>query len=186
MVQIEIFDELDQRLSYVPRWAILRTIQKQSVAEHCFNVERIATQIAMMWFDMDDCTIISQLALHHDDEEAIIGDIPSPSKKYVTIQGIRDEKAPWHVYSSETDKQIVKLADTMEACWFLSMEEKMGNRYVRQHRENMYDRCLSYAKQHFDHDIVEKLENWLIHTKHAESEDYDSLIGSTTSSAGQM
>src|SRR5262245_21166955 len=127
----EVFDELDQRLGIVPRWVILRTIQKQSVAEHCFNVERIATQIALLWFgETERVTLISQLALHHDDDEAITGDIPTPAKARLMEEIIDDRDTPWYTLTSDRDKKIVKLADMMEAWWFLAMEYKMGNSYV--------------------------------------------------------
>jgi 5'-deoxynucleotidase YfbR-like HD superfamily hydrolase len=79
----DVFAELDSRLSVVTRWVVVNTIKDQSVAEHCFNVERIALRIAMQWFRIsrvETLYFISQVALHHDDDESITGDIPGPSK----------------------------------------------------------------------------------------------------------
>ena len=150
-----IFDELDQRLSIVPRWVVLRTIQRQSVAEHCFNVERIAVQIAMEWFriaNVKELHEISQLALHHDDEEAITGDIPSPAKEPKSEAEI-EEDLKFVAYA------IVKLADIMEAYWFLRMEIAMGNQYVAEHAFQTGQRALAYAERLGRR---EQMAEWLI------------------------
>jgi HD containing hydrolase-like enzyme len=162
---MEIFNELDQRLSIVPRWTVLRTIQKQSVAEHCFNVERIATQISIAWMliiDVEELNSISQLALHHDDEEAITGDIPSPAKERVEI-----EVKP-HIHY-----RIVKLADLMEAFWFLTMELNMGNTYVANHRFELSDKMYKFAKDNFDDDIISKLTQWVVTINIEKSRSYE-------------
>jgi len=129
---IEIFGELDMRLSVVPRWVVVPTLQNQSVAEHCFNVERIARRIAEHWFNIRDTERldrISQLALHHDDDEAITGDIPSPAKHILSEEWLDNRARLW--YNAPSPLQgIVKLADLMEMYRFLVMEVLMGNRYV--------------------------------------------------------
>src|SRR4029453_14249195 len=129
---IEIFSELDLRLSVVPRWTVVPTLQNHTVAEHCFNVERIARRIAEHWFgirDTDRLDRISQLALHHDDDEAITGDIPSPAKSVLSEDWIDSRSRLWYNAPSPL-RDIVKLADLMEMYRFLVMEVMMGNRYI--------------------------------------------------------
>jgi 5'-deoxynucleotidase YfbR-like HD superfamily hydrolase len=158
----DIFDELDQRMGIVPRWSILRTVQQQNVAMHCFNVERIAVQMALLWFDIDDgltMTQISQYALHHDDAEALTGDIPSTAKVYLK-EDYEDTSGIWH-NNNEQAKQIVKLADLMEAYWFLATETKMGNSYIFEHLVACRGKAREYAQEHFDHNIAALVEEWM-------------------------
>jgi len=166
-----IFNELEQRLSAVPRWVVLRTIQKQSVAEHCFNVERIATRIAEEWFGITKPKLlydISQYALHHDDEEAITGDIPGPTKRK-RFNGNTGEPAP----DFDGTYKIVKLADHMEAVWFLAMERAMGNRYVNIHYDNIVADAMNFCESNFGDEVQVNMREWLIETTHLRSESYD-------------
>jgi 5'-deoxynucleotidase YfbR-like HD superfamily hydrolase len=176
---------LDQRLSVVPRWVILPTIQKQSVAEHCFNVERIATRIALEWFEFGDeigakMGAISQWALHHDDDEALTGDIPSTAKGYITIDPKLAEtngittlaKKAYHTNDPEV-KHIVKLADLMESYWFLAREFQMGNKYIEVHRHEVFGRVQDYAHEHFDDKIAEHARQWMIRVRTEVSQRYD-------------
>jgi 5'-deoxynucleotidase YfbR-like HD superfamily hydrolase len=166
-----IFDELEQRLSVVPRWTILHTIQKQSVAEHCFNVERIALTIAEEWFNITDKLIlfsISQLALHHDDEEALTGDIPATAKKYIKV-----DMLPMYTNYTSEDYDIVKLADLMEAWWFLNQEFKMGNGYMLPHRARCREKAVEFAKEQFNEGIAQLVRYWVADQSNAESGDYD-------------
>lgn len=143
----EIFGELDARLSWVHRWVVVNTIKKQSVAEHCFNVERIATRIAEEWLEITDVVRlynISQLALHHDNDEAITGDLPSPSKWVLSEEWVDEHSGLWYNRDSP-EREIVKLADKMEAYWFLSMERKLGNQYIEGYLQEIHRKVLSAA-----------------------------------------
>lgn len=173
-----IFHELDYRLSVVPRWVILNTIQKQSVAEHCFNVERIARRIAVDWFDigqLETLDEISQWALNHDNEEAFVGDIPGPNKHMIKEEYLDRHHAAWYSEDSPI-YQIVKLADMLEAYWFLAMEIAMGNRYVCQHRDSMMQEMLNFAESNWQTiDVGKMVEEWAkeVTRYHRESRTYD-------------
>jgi len=145
-----LMHELDDRLSVVKRWGIVRTIQTQSVAEHCFNVQRICIKLAPYFgiVDFDSLFELSQAALHHDDDEAVTGDIPGPAKAHIhaTEKGVDVGATAWYDDASDEVKVIVKLADMLEACHFLSMELKLGNFYLRNHRVGLQKKI----QQHFD------------------------------------
>lgn len=150
-----IFSEMDHRLSIVKRWSIVHTIQQQSVAEHCFNVERIAIRLARDWFNFEDQTDlfkVSQYALHHDDFEAVSGDTPSTVKRYFDVERAEKEHAdiiPKYEKPHILIQHIVKMADRLEWYWFLSMEMALGNRYVEEYRTELYGIIHQFTIDHF-------------------------------------
>jgi hypothetical protein len=114
------------------------------VAEHCFNVERIARRVAEQWFSIRDTERldrISQLALHHDDDEALTGDIPSPAKHILSEEWLDSRARLWYNASSPL-RDIVKLADYMEMFRFLALEVTMGNRYVDGYLAEILDKVV--------------------------------------------
>jgi hypothetical protein len=158
----EVFTELDSRLSVVSRWVVVNTIKRQSVAEHCFNVERIARRIATEWIkihDPSELDLISQIALHHDDDEAMTGDIPAPFK-HVLSEKYLDSRA--HLWYNKTGPQhdLVKLADRMEAYWFLTMEAKLGNKYIADYRAELEAKTIDAAAK-FGEEVEELAQAWI-------------------------
>jgi 5'-deoxynucleotidase YfbR-like HD superfamily hydrolase len=147
-----LLNELDDRLSTIKRWGIVKTIQQQSVAEHCFNVQRICMRLAPL-FNIDHAVeqfILSQAALHHDNKEALTGDIPSTAKGYTTIgeNGVDTDPRGWYTGASDEIKAIVKLADMLEMFHFMAIEMKMGNRYIRNHKIRMQRAINKHIAKH--------------------------------------
>jgi 5'-deoxynucleotidase YfbR-like HD superfamily hydrolase len=177
-----IFGELDARLSMVQRWVVVNTIKKQSVAEHCFNVERIASRMARGWFgihNMEDLYKLSQIALHHDDDEAIYGDVPSPVKHILSETYLDGQRRLWYNDTGPL-AQIVKLADKMEAYQFLTMEYELGNRYISAYRLEIREKVLAAADKLYQRDAA---ETWLDQIDKIKGTTHDPTTGSPESSA---
>jgi hypothetical protein len=172
-----IFGELDARLSMVQRWVVVNTIKKQSVAEHCFNVERIARRIAMEWFGIhnkEDLDEISQIALHHDDDEAIYGDVPSPVKHILSETYLDSRRRLW--YNADGPLvHIVKLADKMEAYQFLTMESKLGNTYISEYLAEVQHKALRFSDTLA---MRTKLIGWLKQIDKIKGTTHDPTVGS--------
>ncbi len=121
-----MFDDKDiyyaRRLSHVPRWAVMPTVRRQSVAEHTFHVAMLAGWLVQFYpvppgvtqlqFEAD----VLYKSLAHDLNEAVTGDHPSPTKKADNLP-----MSDVHV--------VLKCADILEAICFIEEEARLGNRY---------------------------------------------------------
>lgn len=153
-----IISEFELRLSAVPRWVIVNTIQKQSVAEHSFNVAIIAPRIAINHFgvsqrDFETLYRITRYALLHDQYEAFTGDIPSPAKAALGIKenpSEFDTRVNEYEPASELIERVVKVADYIDAILFLSREMEMGNGSVRLIHMALYNRLASLMCDNYD------------------------------------
>lgn len=112
-IKLNIQDHL--RAGDVTRWHIVATARKQSLAEHQFNVAMIARAIGE---EMHlDIALITEIALFHDMDEVVIGDIPTPTKERLNKYNIK-----WPGPKTDThwpEVHVVKCADLIEAMWFL-------------------------------------------------------------------
>jgi len=113
-----------RRLSVVPRWVIVPTIQRQNVAEHSYHVAQTARWLlgfhATLQGGGEEAAALHmrvlEYAMDHDIEEAATGDRPSSSKQGKTYHASMPQYAI-----------IVKVADILEALAFLLEERTMGN-----------------------------------------------------------
>ena len=120
MSKEQLFDML--QLSFVPRWVISRNARPQSVAEHSYNVAAMAAYLAKVaGIDQQRAMI---LGMFHDIAEARTGDLPYPVKGLIEHQNAEDNLCPWYREIIDqfdpAEKLVVKLADLLEAVWFLS------------------------------------------------------------------
>lgn len=107
-----------RRLSCVPRWAVVPTLHKQNVAEHCFHVIVLTRWLLSIHAKKDDGNFeleVLRYAIEHDADEAQSGDIPSTYKH-------RDQAA-----IDDQVKIVVKCADKLEALLYVYEEKRMGN-----------------------------------------------------------
>lgn len=127
----------EMALSWVPRWAIVNTIQKQSVADHCFGVallvDRIATVVGVPEDNYKLRHKLQRAALVHDAFESISGDLPTPYKRVISDSQAYEKYKHKFQETYELDefqKRILKIADLMEAAIFLNREQFLGNMSV--------------------------------------------------------
>lgn len=159
-----------RELSFVTRWALLRRIRQQSIAEHSYYVALYAMQIAQMiqWPEAFPHTAgntgdLLRAALYHDLGEVVSGDPPGPVHRRAILNVDHWQKeiakgvnrrfgenvaAEWKGAVSPTSnvglevKAIIKVADSLDALFYLLTEQQMGNGTVRdvvaQERRRLY------------------------------------------------
>ncbi len=138
-------------LAIVPRWCIVNTTLKDNVATHSYYVTVYAYMIAKVigWKGPKDFLMLS--ALLHDNNESITGDITGPVKASImdeesideSILELTDQRMEGLIqeYYDQCDdmvdpgdsgeaSDIVKVADKLDALFFLIMNQRMGNTFV--------------------------------------------------------
>lgn len=157
-----------RRLSSVRRCGTLRTIAPQSVAEHSYYVTLIAWEIGLnlqsLGWELDLNSVV-KMALFHDAEEAIMGDIPYPVKraseelrnslklvKREILEKFFDRKVNNVItqlesgkFKMEREAQIVSAADYVELYLYCSEEMQLGNR--SQELQNIMYQCQQIIKK---------------------------------------
>lgn len=139
--------EFEARLSDVPRWGIVRTIQKQSVDQHSFRVALMVTRLAVEFFgvaadDYETLYKLSRYAMLHDQDESFSGDMPSPAKFAIDEVALAEKFASRVLETPELPdnlKVIVKIADIVEAIIFMHHEIMMGNSSVHRIQRSLVD-----------------------------------------------
>ena len=142
----------------VMRWHIVKTHQKQSIAEHSWMVAILSGELANILHPTVSTIsrrgALLQYALFHDVDEIITGDIPSPFKKLITMDP-QHQKNIMGQYSyvlevPEPLKDIVKLADIAEAYKFIMVNANSAHADIVQHKlNNMYDSKLAELKEKY-------------------------------------
>lgn len=152
------------RMKYINRWSLMRNTQTENIQEHSHQVAIIAHALAVIrntYFggsvNADRVTI---LALYHDSNEIITGDMPTPIKyynpeisdAYKKVENISKEKLlsmlPSEMggtyrdilFKKEEDLELwkmVKAADRISAYVKCVEEEKAGNREFKKAGESV-------------------------------------------------
>jgi len=148
------------RASHTKRWTIVSTARTQTLAEHSFNVAMVAEKLAeaIGWditINSDNFLKLQTWALMHDIPEVFTGDLPSPFKRELKrrgadIEAVEDELAPGYGDLADAADgteygMVVKLADLMEAIWFLS-ENGLGM-HARRVLNGLYDNLTEMVEE---------------------------------------
>ncbi len=138
-------------LAIVPRWCIVNTTLKDNVATHSYYVTVYSYMIARVIEWPGPKAFLMLTALLHDNNESITGDITGPVKASIMDEGAIDESileltdqrmegliqdyydmedgvGPGMVDQAQA---IVKVADKLDALFFLIMNERMGNTFIQ-------------------------------------------------------
>lgn len=126
-----ILGRFDRNLADVRRWAIVRTIRQQSVAEHSYFVALMMPKLLREcgYSDPDFILRAVEYALVHDRDEVLSGDVATPIKKRIK-EGVFDAVAEEFGLKADADEDIklaTKVLDLFEAALFLAEEIAMGN-----------------------------------------------------------
>lgn len=134
-------------LSEVPRWTIVPTIRKQSVAEHSFHVAWLALWLgSRLPQSIREAmgTDLLEYALRHDEFEAVTGDTPTTAKR----QGVITVNDPG-INASVFAKTTVKLADYLEAYRFMEKERLLGNVMIAERMQlDLIEALKEWGKKH--------------------------------------
>lgn len=122
------------RLCHVKRWHIVRVAREQTVAEHSYNVWVITDKLLEFCaFSERERRLALEWALVHDEPEALFGDIPTSAKRAsgkldAAVGELNSSCIRWATVRDMCDTEnthiraLVKIADTVEAIWFLRQE----------------------------------------------------------------
>lgn len=128
----------------VPRWTVVRTLNRDNIAIHSYFVTFYALQVARLIGWAGPVSDLMFVAMMHDMEETITGDQVSPVKREIIDENkaakyISDQmKARLPLIELQLDdimggmwgtsiERIIKVADKVDACIFLITEQRMGN-----------------------------------------------------------
>lgn len=136
--------------SIVPRWSIVWTLNKDYLTNHSFFVTMYAHDIAEMIGWNGHRAALMYLAMTHDLDETITGDIVSPVKPHI-VDPIRSsnyidtklmERMPsimryiegykTTMLNRELDDayRIITVADRLDALLFIITEQRLGNTVI--------------------------------------------------------
>lgn len=119
---MEIYEKL--RLQNVNRWTLIATSRPQSVAEHSYNVAMMVRWACEQLPTYKiHCGYIAMAALDHDLDEAIFGDVPTPTKSAMRQKGFdfSELESPTDevLRMNDYEKSVIKACDILESIHFL-------------------------------------------------------------------
>lgn len=140
------------RMKYIKRWSLMRSVQNENIMEHSEQVAMIAHALAVIgniYFNKNyDVNRIGMIACYHETSEVITGDLPTPIKyfnpeintAYKSLENLAENRLldmlpnkMREVYSNliqnvnEEEYKIMKGADKIAAYIKCIEELKAGN-----------------------------------------------------------
>ena len=141
------------RMRYINRWGLMRNSRPENVAEHSAAVAMIAHALAVIrnrrFGGHVNADRVALLALYHDAEETITGDMPTPVKYFnpqikasygeietqakerllsMLPEALSDDYRAILFGGTEEEQTLIKAADVLAAYIKCIEEENSGNR----------------------------------------------------------
>lgn len=154
------------RMKYIERWSLMRSIEKENISEHSQQTAIVAHALATIdkiVYNRDvDPNEIAVYALFHESSEVLTGDLPTPikyfnpeiNKAYKDLESLANEKLLLHLpeelkstYSgifAEQNNKYVKHADKISAYIKCLEEETLGNVEFKTAKETIFQTLKSY------------------------------------------
>lgn len=168
MFEREILDAM-----FIDRWNIVRTLKKQTIAEHSWVVAMYANDIChYLEVPVQAHLAVLQYALWHDSKDEIFsGDMPGPNKRGLLLAAGPDAKKRWnmqladwankvfsflhnrsggHIANGPTSglvHAIVKCADWLEAATRMATESQLGNACTVRHIDPNMNGAIESARE---------------------------------------
>jgi 5'-deoxynucleotidase len=167
------------RLRFIQRWILMRSAVPENVAEHSFQVAMLTHALCTISRDVFgnaevDAGSAVILALFHDAEEVMTGDIPSPVKHHnpTMLRSIREIESlasqqllsmvpprmagSYAALIGDGDRRRdlmrwVKAADTLDAYLKCVMEEAVGNREFAAAKTQLEDKARAMGLPEVDY-----------------------------------
>lgn len=154
------------RMKYINRWGLMRNTAQENLKEHSQSVAMLAHALGVinnLYFGGDaNPDRLASLALYHDAEETITGDMPTPVKYF--SQSLRDAFAEVETEAKETllsmlpeemagvyrgllyctdpqEKRLVKAADVLDAYIKCVEEANPATRNLRRRARRRWPSC---------------------------------------------
>jgi 5'-deoxynucleotidase len=153
------------RMKFIQRWGLMRNTRTENIQEHSLQVAMIAHALALFENERQGATVVDPdrtalLAVYHDAEEVITGDLPTPVKYFnpkvreavdgleevakrkllgLLPEALRPQYEPLYFPRPEDAPawRMVKLADKLCAYLKCLEEAKAGNREFERAEETI-------------------------------------------------
>lgn len=176
---MSVFYAFISRMRYIARWGLMRNTRSENVMEHSAIVAMFAHALAVLHNKFGgsvDPNRVGMIALFHETGEVITGDMPTPikyfnsdiTKAYKAIEAesetrivatLPDELSPEIGAlvggGSETEKQLVKYADTLAAYVKCLEETAQGNTEFAEAESSTLKKLKAYKSAEVDFFIKE-------------------------------
>lgn len=134
------------RMKYIKRWQLMRSVREENIMEHSQNVAMLAHALAVIHNEVYggnvDASKVVLYAMYHETSEVITGDLPTPIKYYNKgIHGAYKE-----LEKSACEKIAQMLPEEMQRAiqpYILADEESMEYKLVKAaDRLSAYIKCM--------------------------------------------